>query len=175
MGQLSLFGVTARQPVLADLEGLLAGQGQAVRRGDLARVSVVVAERWRVDAIVAELDSQLGLHAETAPAEGGTAVRTPWLKGLRTVADEWSHGAVKRPPDRWTLDGPRLRWWCLAAGRGGTGMYTLALGASDEQSWLAVGAALAGAGIPGVLVGPRGDGPAYRIVGQRRLARLREL
>src|SRR4051812_45018766 len=54
-------------------------------------------------------------------------------------------------------------------------MYTLALGASDEPAWGAVGAALAAAGIPGVLVGPRADGPAYRIVGQRRLGRLREL
>jgi hypothetical protein len=54
-------------------------------------------------------------------------------------------------------------------------MYTLCLGASDQQAWLAVGSALAVAGIPGVLVGPRGDGPAYRIVGRRRLARLVEL
>jgi len=79
------------------------------------------------------------------------------------------------PPPGWSLDGGRLRWWCLAAGTAAPGMYTLALGASDEPAWGAVGAALAGAGITGVLVGPRADGPAYRIVGQRRLARLREL
>jgi hypothetical protein len=77
------------------------------------------------------------------------------------------------------LDGPRLRWWCLCAGTAyldaAAPMYTLALGASDEPAWGSVGAALAAAGIPGVLVGPRADGPAYRIVGRRRLARLREL
>jgi hypothetical protein len=54
-------------------------------------------------------------------------------------------------------------------------MYTLALGASDEHAWLAVGSALSMAGVPGVLVGPRADGPAYRIVGRRRLGRLLEL
>jgi hypothetical protein len=86
---------------------------------------------------------------------------------------------VKVPPAGWVLDGGRLRWWCLSAGSGpevgAPSMYTLALGASDEPAWGAVGAALAAAGIAGVLVGPRADGPAYRIVGQRRLARLREL
>jgi len=30
-------------------------------------------------------------------------------------------------------------------------------------------------GISGALVGPRAGGPAYRVVGQRRLHRLREL
>jgi hypothetical protein len=51
----------------------------------------------------------------------------------------------------------------------------VALGAHDELVWPAVGAALAGAGVPGVLLGPRADGPAFRFVGSRRLARLREL
>jgi hypothetical protein len=91
----------------------------------------------------------------------------------------WTSGAVKLPPLGLQLDGPRLRWWALAAGRGdpsgrGEG-YTLGLGSSDEQAWPAVGAALAAAGVPGTFVGPRGDGPAYRIVGRRRLSRLREL
>jgi hypothetical protein len=120
--------------------------------------------------------AELGLDAELEPAEpGSTTVRSPWLPALKRVADAWTRGAVKMPPPAWALDGPRLRWWCLAAGSSQPGMYTLALGASDEPAWGAVGAALAAAGTPGVLVGPRADGPAYRIVGQRRLARLREL
>ena len=45
----------------------------------------------------------------------------------------------------------------------------------QRAAWGAVGAALSAAGIAGVLVGPRAAGPAYRIVGQRRLGRLREL
>ena len=180
MGQMSLFSAGAREPQVTDLEGLLAGPGQVVRRGDAARVSVVVAHEWRVEALMTEM-AGLGLDAELEEAEpGSTTVRSPWLPALRPVADAWTRGAVKVPPPGWMLDGGRLRWWCIAAGTRaagatGGGMYTLALGASDEPAWGAVGAALAGAGTTGVLVGPRADGPAYRIVGQRRLTRLREL
>jgi hypothetical protein len=162
MSQLSLFGAAAREPALADLEGLLAGNGQVVRRADSARLSVVVDDGWRVDALVAALSRSLGLSADVAPAEAGTAVGTPWLAELRPLADSWTRGAG-------------LRWWCLSAGRQGAGMYTLALGASDEHAWTSVGSALAMAGVPGALVGPRADGPAYRIVGRRRLVRLMEL
>jgi hypothetical protein len=174
MSQLSLFGAAAREPALADLEGLLAGNGQVVRRGSSARLSVVVEAEWRVAALVNEMAS-LGLIAEVSPAEAGTAVGTPWSAQLLAIADAWTRGAVKCPPPGWVLDGSRLRWWSLAAGRFAGGMYTLALGASDEHSWLSVGSALAVAGVPGALVGPRADGPAYRIVGRRRLVRLLEL
>jgi hypothetical protein len=175
MSQLSLFGAMAREPALADVEGLLAGNGQVVRRDEAARISVVVAEQWRVDVLVAEMHSALGLNAEVGPAEAGTTVGTPWLAGLRATADAWTLGAVKCPPQGWALDGSRLRWWCLASGWADKGMYNLALGANDERAWLAVGSALSAVGVPGVLVGPRADGPAYRIVGRRRLARLLEL
>jgi hypothetical protein len=180
MSQLSLFSAAAREPRLTDLEGLLAGPGQVVRRGDAARVSVVVTDGWRVEALAAEL-AGLGLTPELDDpsaddgAVTGVAVRTPWLPQLRAVADAWTRGAVKVPPAGWELDGARLRWWCIAAGSAGPAMYTLALGDNDEPAWAAVGASLAAAGIPGLLVGPRADGPAYRIVGQRRLRRLREL
>ncbi len=175
MSQLSLFGATARQPALTDLEGLLAGNGQVVRRDATARISVVVEAEWRVSVLTDEMRAMLGLTAEIGPAEAGTTVGTPWLAQLRPIADGWTLGAVKCPPPGWSLDGPRLRWWALAAGRSSAGMYTLALGASDEHAWLAVGSALSMAGVPGVLVGPRADGPAYRIVGRRRLGRLLEL
>jgi len=178
MGQMSLFSAGARDPRVADLEGLLAGPGQVVRRGGQARVSVVVGDDWRVRALATEM-AALGLTAEIDDAErgatGGVTVRSPWLAALREVADAWTRGAVKVPPPGWAVDGGRLRWWCLSAGIGEPGMYTLALGASDEPAWTAVGAALATAGVPGALVGPRAAGPAYRIVGQRRLTRLREL
>jgi hypothetical protein len=175
MSQLSLFGAAAREPTLGDLEGLLAGNGQVVRRGNTARLSIVVEEDWRVSVLVASMADSLGLTADVTAAEAGQAVGTPWTAELRPIADAWTRGAVKRPPDGWVLDGSRLRWWCLAEGRQGVGMYTLALGASDEHAWLSVGSALAVAGVPGVLVGPRADGPAYRIVGRRRLVRLLEL
>ena len=175
MSQLSLFGATAREPELTDLEGLLAGNGQVVRRGGLARLSVVVEEQWRVDVLTAAFVDAFGFEADLGPAETGTTVGTPWLPELLPVADAWTLGAVKCPPPGWVLDGPRLRWWCLAGGRRSAEMYTLALGPNDEHAWLAVGSALATAGVPGALVGPRADGPAYRIVGRRRLVRLLEL
>jgi hypothetical protein len=180
MSQLSFFSAAAREPRLADLEGLLAGPGQVVRRGDSARVSVVVVDDWRVDALTEEmaalaLEPELDQPSAEDGAVAGVAVRSPWLTQLRAVADAWTRGAVKVPPPGWELDGPRLRWWSIAAGHAAPGMYTLALGPNDEPAWPAVGAALAAAGVPGMLVGPRADGPAYRIVGQRRLRRLREL
>ena len=184
---MSLFSAGAREPQLADLDGLLAGSGQVVRRGREARVTVVVTEGWRVRALSAEL-AALGLDAELddvgadegqdmvdAQGRRGVAVRTPWCEELRPIADAWTRGAVKVPPTGWALDGARLRWWCMADGRVGPAMYTLMLGPNDQPSWAAVGAAMAAAGIPGMLMGPRADGPAYRIVGTRRLNRLREL
>jgi hypothetical protein len=174
-GQLSFFSAEALPPTVYDLEGLLAGPGQIVRRGDAARVSVVVAEPWRVDALVASM-AALGLDADVAPAaEGRSTVRTGFVPALLPVATRWTSGALKLPPAGLHLDGPRLRWWAMAAGRADTSGYALALGPSDEPAWPVVGAALAAAGVPGTFVGPRADGPAYRIVGQRRLSRLREL
>jgi hypothetical protein len=175
MSQLSLFGAAAQDPALGDLEGLLAGNGQVVRRGGEARLSVIVEQAWRVEVLVRELAATFDITAEVSPAEAGTSVGTPWRADLLGVADQWSAGAVKRPPAGWVLDGSRLRWWCLSAGQLVGGMYTLALGASDEHAWVAIGSALAAAGVPGALVGPRADGPAYRIVGRRRLVRLLEL
>jgi hypothetical protein len=180
MSQLSLFSAAAREPHLGDLDGMLAGPGQVVRRESVARISVVLVDAWRVAAVTAEfgplgLDPELDDPAADDGAVAGIAVRTPWLPQLRPIADAWTRGAVKIPPAGWALDGARLRWWCLSAGSGSPTTYTLALGVNDEPSWAAVGAALAGAGVPGLLVGPRADGPAYRIVGQRRLRRLREL
>lgn len=175
MSQMSLFSAAAREPRVADLDGLLAGPGQVVRRGATARISVVVTDEWRVAALAAEM-AAIDVTAEPDQVEpGSTTVRTPWLAELRAVADAWTAGAVKRPPPQWSLDGARLRWWCLAAGSGQPGLYSLALGVSDQPAWQAIGAALAASGVPGVLVGPRADGPAYRVVGARRLARLREL
>src|SRR4029079_1576342 len=89
------------EPMLVDLEGLLAGPGQVVRRGDAARVSVVVSTGWRVDALVMEMAS-LGAEAETERAEPGSiTVRTPWLPELLDVANRWTLGAVKVPPPGW--------------------------------------------------------------------------
>jgi hypothetical protein len=173
---MSFFSAGARPADVGDLEGLLCGPGQVVRQGDTARLSVIVREEWRVDALLNTLVA-LGLDGGTADAheEGGTTVRTPFDTRLADIATRWSGGGSKRAPADLALDGPRLRWWAIAAGHNDAQGYVLALGPQDEVVWPAVGAALVRAGLPAAQIGPRADGPAYRITGQRRLARLREL
>ena len=162
-------------PSYAHVEGLLAGPGQWARHGDAARVSVVVDNQWRVD-VLKDLFAEIGWAAEAVIAEGGLpAVRSEFRPELLPLAEAWTRGAVKHAPRGFVLDGPRLRWWAVAAGRTDPLGYVFGLGASDEHAWAAVGAALAQAGLPAAFIGPRADGPAYRIVGARRTARLVEL
>lgn len=173
--QLSLFGVAAVEPSPADLAGLLAGPGQVVRMGGTARVSVVVDAAWRVQVLVAELALR-GLAATwVTTADERLGVRTSYATTLAPLAAAWLRGAVKRPPDRFHLDGPRIRLWAVAAGSVDPLGYVLRLGASDESCWEPVGAALAAAGLPAVLLGPRAGGPAYRITSRKRLLRLGEM
>ena len=56
--QLSVFGVEAVDPSLADLAGLLAGPATLGRMGGTARVSVQVDAAWRVHVLVQELVSR---------------------------------------------------------------------------------------------------------------------
>jgi hypothetical protein len=174
--QLSLFGVEAVDPSPADLAGLLAGPGQVVRMGGTARVSVVVDDAWRVHVLVAEFAVR-GLGAAWSPTEvaGHLGVRTAYATSLAPLGAEWLRGAAKRPPAGFHLNGPRLRLWWAAAGTPEPLGAVLRLGPSDESSWEPVGAALAAIGLPATLLGPRAGGPAYRITGRRRLARLTEL
>lgn len=119
---------------------------------------------------------QRSLLPETGGVSAGTTVvRTGFIAALAPVADRWTAGSVKRPPAGFAFDGPRLRWWCVSAGRADGEGYRLLLGRADEPAWAAIGAALAAAGVPGALAHPREEGPAYRITGSRRLHRLREL
>lgn len=173
-GQLSFYSAAARAARPDDVEGLLCGPGQIVRQGPLARVSVVV-DAHRAESLATELRAT-GLAADIAPAPGGRpSVRTAFDPVLVAVADAWSGAGGKRAPAGLTLDGPRLRLWALAAGGQQPGGYLLALGQHDDAVWPAVGAALAAAGLAALFVGPRADGPGYRITGVRRMERLREL
>lgn len=173
--QLSLFGVAAVEPSPADLAGLLAGPGHVVRMGGTARVSVVVDAAWRVHVLVAELARRDLTASWVTTADDHLGVRTSYAATLAPLAVAWLRGAVKRPPDGFHLDGPRMRLWAAAAGSVEPLGFVLRLGASDEACWEAVGAALAAAGLPAILLGPRAGGPAYRITGRRRLVRLAEL
>jgi hypothetical protein len=173
-GQLSFLTAGFGPPAVADLEGLLLCAGQVVRIGGTARLSVLVDEPWRAAAILAAYRDR-GLTGERAEAvDGLTSVRTPFSRALLPVAQRWVRGAVKAMPPAWVLDGPRLRLWATAAGRPDEHGYLLAVSPTDEGVWEAAGAALAAAGLAATFLGPRGGGPAYRVVGRRRLARLRE-
>lgn len=136
---------------------------------------MLVEAGWRVDELVAAMARRSLEPEATGVSAGTTVVRTGFTGSLVPVADRWTAGSVKRPPPGFAFDGPRLRWWCVSAGRPAGDGYRLQLGRSDEPAWPAIGSALAAAGVPGGLVQAREDGPVYRITGARRLNRLREL
>lgn len=173
--QLSLFGAEAVEPSPGDLAGLLAGPGQVVRMGGTARVSVVVDTAWRVHVLVTELAARGITASWVQTADQHLGVRTAYAASLAPLGASWIRGAIKYPPPDFYLDGPRLRLWVAAAGTADPAGFVLRLGASDEPCWPVVGAALAAVGLPAELLGPRAGGPAYRITGRRRLARLAEL
>ncbi|SCE88785.1 hypothetical protein GA0070558_11218 [Micromonospora haikouensis] len=194
--QLSLFGAEAADPSVADLAGLLAGPGEVSRMGGTARLSIVLDAAWRVHVLVAEL-SRRGVAATwEATADGRHLVRTSYASTLAPLALAWlrdppssvappssvepascveSAGEVKRPPAGFHLNGRRLRLWVAAAGAADPPGFLLRLGAADEHCREPVGAALAAVGLPAVLLDAQAGGPAYRITGRRRLARLADL
>jgi len=175
MSQLSLFAAGMSDPSYEDLEGLLAGPGSIERRGDAARVSVLVPDEWRAEALLRGL-SVLGAGGEVVQDPDGLLVRTSYLERLYPLAQRWHSTLGKQAPAGLRVDGARLWWWCLAAGGVDATGYRLGLGRADGDAvWSAAGAALATAGVTAAFVGPRADGPAYRVVGAKRLVRLAEL
>jgi hypothetical protein len=180
-GQLSLFAAGVSPAATDDLDGLLCGPAQIAWRGRGARLSVLVTDSWRVRALLEELTVR-HLTPEAVPGaseRGATSVRTGFDGRLLPLAGRWTGSAGKQAPPELRLDGTRLRLWLIAAGSPaaapGPDGWQLALGPHDAEVWLPVGAALAAAGLPGALVGPRVSGPAYRLTGARRLARLAEM
>jgi len=174
--QLTLASYGVLPPSVDDLEGLLIGPGQLARMGGTARLSVLVGDGWRRDALRAAL-AERGLPAGgAATVDGHPVVRTPFVAALGGAAARWQRGAIKAVPERFVLNGPRLRLWAVVGGqRDGPG-YRLALGPHDDPNvWSSAGAALAAAGLPGTFLGPSSGGPAYRVTGRRRLSRLVEL
>lgn len=173
-GQLSFLTAGVRPPAVDDLEGLLLGVAQVVRLGGTARLSVLVESSWRVDEVLAAY-AERELRGEAVPGEEGLiSVRTPFSRTLLPLAERWVRGAVKSVPAGFALDGSRLRLWAIGAGRRDEHGYLLRLSPHDPSVWEPAGAALAGIGLAAAFVGPRADGPAYRITGRRRSVRLRE-
>jgi len=174
MRQLSLFGVEASPPRPLDLEGLLLGPGQVTRIGGTARVSIVVDAVWRASVLLGECAIRgLAASCEPSTVETHIAFRTAYSNALSPLGARWLRGAMKAAPGGLALDGHRLKLWVVACGApDGSRAFTLRLGTGVEGP---AGAALASIGLPATLLGPRAGGPAYRIVGRRRLARLVEL
>jgi hypothetical protein len=116
--QLSLFGVEARAPSPADLEGLLAGAGQVGRMGGTGRVSIVVDDGWRCAVLRAELEGRgLVVSCEATGEEDRWQLRTAYAAALAPLAHRWLDAdGVKIAPRGLTLDGRALRLWVAAAG-----------------------------------------------------------
>jgi hypothetical protein len=174
VSQLSFFSADSVPPAVGDLTGVLAAPGQIVMVGGGARLSVVVDQGWRAQAL-AEMIGEAGLAAEITHTDEDTPlVRTAVDGRLRVIAGEWTRGAVKTVPPLW-LPGPReLRAWVLAAGSPEADRYLLGLDPHAPDTHSPLASALMRVGIAPTLIGTRGARPALRISGRRRLSRLVE-
>jgi hypothetical protein len=173
VGQLSFFSAQIDQPAYEDLSGLLAAHGQAVRSDGGTRISVVVAQRWRADALVEEM-SATGVDAEVVISdEGNPIARTQPCHDLDDLHRRWSSGAVKAMPSGWVPSPRALRLWTLAAGERDGDRFMLGLDSHAPDTHPALATALMRVGVAPTLVG-RGLSHALRIAGKRRLGHLLE-
>ncbi|SDX13016.1 hypothetical protein SAMN05421504_102397 [Amycolatopsis xylanica] len=174
MDQISFFSAEASGPRLADLAGLLCGQGRLASFGrTAARLTVRVEQPWRASLIAHECRRR-GVDAEvSASEEGEPLVRTPFRVDLLPMAGQW--GIEKSIPAGFRLDGAMLRLWALACGRSAAHAYLLAVDLDAPETHEPLVGALAALGVPAQLVGPRGGGPAIKVTGRRRLACFAEL
>ena len=182
MSQLSFFSAESVPPAVSDLTGLLAAPGQVVVVGGEVRLSVVVDQPWRAEAL-AEMISDAGLEPEITRTDENTplvrtAINTRLAAVVNTqlavIAANWTRGAVKTVPAGW-LPGPReLRAWTLASGSPEPNSYLLGLDPHAPDTHAALASALMRIGIAPTLIGTRGNHPALRITGRRRLLRLVE-
>ncbi|MEO9139070.1 MAG: hypothetical protein ABI345_08385 [Jatrophihabitans sp.] len=175
MTQFSLFGAAAATPTLDDLDGLLLAGGQWVRAGGGARLSVVVADRWRADALV-EAFGDLGVDGPDAVVQspGGFGVRTAFVDDLAPHAARWTRGANQGLPRDFRLGPGGLRLWAIATGRPDGVGFLLATDRADDPLHQAGGAQLSRLGVAAVSLAQRG-GPGWRVTSARRLRRLIEL
>ena len=175
MSQFSLFGAAAAEPSLDDLDGVLLAGGLWVRSGPAARLSIVVADRWRATALSAEFDLRtVGADDDVVQAAGGYGVRTAFTDRLTPVAARWSRGANQGPPPGFVLTAAGVRLWALAAGRSDAGGYLLGTARPDDVIHSSAGAQLSRLGVAAVSVSARGR-PGWRVTSLKRVRRLAEL
>ena len=217
MSQLSLFSADLTPPQLSDLGGLLAAHGQIAAGPDGFRLSILLADQWRAEALLrecrvrdvtAEVLGGADVPAAGHPLPDGPRARPPaagrspapgqWPDGpspsaagdriraatvfrsqrtsvLADLAADWTRGAVKAVPVGLTLTPGFLRCWTIAAGQPAAVGFLLGLDPHAPDTYEPLAAVCAAAGLAGSLLGIRGGGPAVRIVGYRRCARLAEM
>jgi hypothetical protein len=175
MTQFSLFGAAVAEPTLDDLGGILLGGGHWVRSAAGARLSVVVADRWRADALAFAYQAR-GVDCADAvvPAEGGYAARTAFSPNLVAMAAQWTRGANEGPPAQFTLTPGGLRLWAITSGQPDDVGYLLATSEPDDATHLVGGAQLSRLGLAAVSISARGR-PGWRVTSLKRIRRLVEL
>jgi hypothetical protein len=174
--QISFFSAEASGPELADLAGVLCGQGQIVSFGrTAARLAVEVGEAWRAQTLVAEF-ARRGVQADVLSSSAGCPlVRTAFRVDLIGLANAWGTGERKAVPAGFRLTGGALRIWALAGGRPGDNNYLLDVDVAAPGTHVPLADAVGRLGLPAQVVGARAGGPAIRVTGRRRLATLEEL
>lgn len=177
--QFSLFGAEAAAPALEDLDGLLLAGGQWVRSGAGARLSIVVADRWRADALAAAFAERDLVHDDAGndtvrANDAKWAVRTAFRTELVAQAARWTRGARQGVPPGFQLGAGGLRLWAIAAGRRDGAGYLLATVEPDDPMHRVAGAQLARLGVTAIALSQR-PGPGWRITSTRRLRRFAEL
>ena len=176
--QFSLFGAAALGPTLTDVEGVLLGGGHWVRAPGsdparpAARLSVVVADRWRADALAAAFVER-DVGGEAIDIDDGFAARTAFRSELAPFAEAWTRGASEGPPSSFTLTAGGLRLWAIASGQSDGLGYLLGTADPDDPIHRVAGAQLARMGLAAASIG-RGEA-GWRIVSAKRLRRLAEL
>ena len=175
MTQFSLFGAALAEPTLDDLDGVLLGGGHWARASGGARLSVVVVDRWRADALAAAFAVR-GVDCPDAviAAVAGCAARTAFHADLVCAAARWTRGANEGPPVGFVLTPGGLRLWAIASGRPDDVGYLLGTAEPDDAAHLAGGAQLARLGMAAVSISGRGE-PGWRVTSLKRIRRLVEL
>jgi hypothetical protein len=193
VSQLSFFSADLTPPRVQDLGGLLAAHGQISGGPAGVRLSILLDDEWRARALVREFRVR-DVEAEVVPAamalsaglielgsggegliEGGVLLRSVRTPGLVELAAKWTRGAVKSVPVGLRAEAGLLRCWTLAAGRQDDAGFLLGMDPHAPDTYEPLASACARGGLAGAFIGVRGGGPALRIVGHRRHARLVEL
>lgn len=174
--QFSLFGAAAARPVLDDLDGVLLAGGHWARIGGTARLSIVVADAWRAEALAEEFaerkvaDSGRGRDS----AQGGWVARTSFSAALAPHAARWTRGANEGPPRGLELTPGGLRLWAIATGHSDDAGFLLATAEAGNAIHVIAGAQLSRLGLAAVSLTQR-PGPGWRVTSTKRLRRLAEL